>query len=76
MQTQKDELTINIVKSAGYGEADDNFMLDQVRKRVGERMRLRSRFVDEIPKTSSGKCRFVVSHIASREILFRTVGAG
>jgi phenylacetate-CoA ligase len=60
-QETVDELTIRVVKSPGYSMEDHAFMLDQVRSRIGEAMRIQVEFVDEIPRLPSGKQPFAIS---------------
>ena len=69
VQNKKDELVINIVKSDQYGEKDHKFMLNEVRKRIGNEMKITVSFVDAIPRTNAGKLRFVVSKAKLEDII-------
>ncbi len=69
VQIKKDELIINIVKYDQYGDKDHKFMLNEVRKRIGNEMKVTVNFVDDIPRTKAGKLRFVVSEVDLKEVL-------
>ncbi len=69
VQTKKEELVINIVKSDQYGDKDHKFMLNEVRKRIGNEMKVTVNFVDDIPRTKAGKLRFVISDVKLEEVL-------
>jgi len=64
VQPTRDELVINIVKSENYGDNDHMFMLDEVKKRVGSGIKLTTKFVEDIPRTESGKQRFMISGLS------------
>jgi phenylacetate-CoA ligase len=69
VQESIDELIIRIVKLDSYTEQDHAFVLDQVRSRIGETMRLRVDFVDEISRLPSGKQPFAISRVRPEEVL-------
>lgn len=69
VQNKKDELIINIVKSDQYGDKDLKFMLNEVRKRIGNEMKVTVNFVDDIPRTKAGKFRFVISDVKLEDVL-------
>lgn len=69
VQNKKDELIINIVKSNQYGDRDHMFMLNEVRKRIGNEMKVTVNFVDDIPRTKAGKLRFVISDVKLKNVL-------
>jgi len=69
VQNKRDELIINIVKSDRYEDKDDKFMLNEVRKRIGNEMKVTVNFVDAIPRTKAGKLRFVVSKVKLEDVL-------
>jgi hypothetical protein len=52
-----------------YNDQDHQFMLDQVHSRIGEAMRIRVDFVDEIPRLPSGKQLFAVSTVKPEQVL-------
>jgi phenylacetate-CoA ligase len=57
------ELVIRVVKTEGYSEEDHQFMLDQVRSRLGDAMRIRVDLVSEIQRLPSGKQPFAISKV-------------
>ena len=69
IQNKKDELIINIVKSDQYGDKDHKFMLNEVRKRIGNKMKITVNFVDDISRTKAGKLRFVISKVKLDDVL-------
>jgi phenylacetate-CoA ligase len=67
-QSEPGRMTILIVKAEGYGESDEQALRQEMLKRVGEEVAFDVRYVDAIPRTSTGKLRFVVSTLASGQI--------
>lgn len=63
VQNDVDELVINIQKTKKYSQEDHDFMLSQVRSRIGAEMRVVVNFVDDIPRTAAGKYKFMISNI-------------
>jgi phenylacetate-CoA ligase len=58
------ELIFNVVKGNGYEEAgEEQRLLAEARIRLGSDIRIRIEYVDSIPRTKTGKLRFVVSDI-------------
>lgn len=68
VQNKKEELIINIVKSDKYGDKDHKFMLNEVRKRIGNEMKVTVNFVDVIPRTKAGKLRFAMSDVKLEDV--------
>ena len=68
-QESVDELVIRIVKHDSYTEQDHAFVLDQVRSRIGEAMRIRVDYVAQIPRLPSGKQPFAISQVGQEEVL-------
>ncbi len=62
---QEDEKTIRIkiVKVDGYSDKDTEFLETEMRKRLGDQMQYIIEFVESIPRTKSGKFRWVVSKV-------------
>jgi phenylacetate-CoA ligase len=56
-------ITIKIVKREGYSDADTQTLLDGFQERVGSDVVVDVEFVDDIPRTSSGKYRWVISQV-------------
>lgn len=67
------EAILRVVRGAGYCEADEQALRAEIQQKVGERLAVRFDYVDELPRTSRGKLRLVVSALddARRE----TVGS-
>ena len=63
VQEVPERITIQVVKGANYTPADEARLLTESRKRLGNEVKLTVRYVDEIPKTRSGKLRLVVSKL-------------
>ena len=61
VQEKIDAMTIRVVRSAGYGDHDEQKLLAGLRDRVGEAIAIRVEYVDDIPLTAAGKLKFVVS---------------
>ena len=62
-QRQPGKLTLAVVRGRGYFEEDERKLLDEMRKRVGDRAEISIEYVDSLPRTRTGKLRFVVSEV-------------
>ena len=62
-QTRAGEAEFRIVKGRGYGAADEAALAYEIKKRFGDLCDIRVIYVDEVPRTASGKLRLVVSEI-------------
>ena len=67
-QQKPGEVDIRIVKGDGYADGDEQQLLTEFRKRVGEDTTLRIQYVHELTRSSTGKLRFVVSDIPEANI--------
>lgn len=63
VQETIDTITVHIVPRAGYDETDRQAILDELRLRLGHRIRIEFRVVDRIERTKNGKLRFVISRV-------------
>lgn len=63
IQESIDYLRIRLVRKPGYTEADSQYLLDEFKKRIGTKTRIEIEFLDSIPRTKSGKFRFVISKV-------------
>ena len=63
IQDSPDELLIKVVPRRGYSTRDTAVLLTEMHKRVGEAMKIEVMLVDDIPPSSSGKFRWVVSKV-------------
>ena len=62
-QKQQGQIELRIVKGQSYTDKDEQELLKETHKRVGEDMELVVRYVDAIERTRTGKLRFVVSEL-------------
>jgi phenylacetate-CoA ligase len=63
VQKALDLLQINAVTSSEYDQSSEVAFRRQIAKFFGPEMRITFNYVDEIPKTASGKTRFSISEI-------------
>ena len=63
LQTVPGEVVVRVVRGEGYTKADEERLLEEFRKRVGDLASLNIEYVSSIPRTGTGKLRFVVSEI-------------
>jgi phenylacetate-CoA ligase len=63
VQTDLDRLLIRIVPGGRFGDEDREHLLRELRARLGEDMRIDIEIVDELPRTSRGKFKWVVSEM-------------
>ena len=62
-QDKLHEVEIRVVTGPGYSENSENNVLREMRTRVGNKLKIKFVFVDEIPRTVSGKFRAVVCNL-------------
>ena len=63
IQKSVEELTIKVVKGPSFSEKGITRLEKELRKRLGNEIRINTAFVNNIPKTKTGKCRVVISEI-------------
>jgi len=63
VQETRDELRVRIVRRPGYGDGDEAAVRRNLRERAGDDLRIRFEYLDRIPRTRSGKFRFVISKV-------------
>lgn len=56
-------IVVRVVRNRDYGEEDERMLLKEFHKRVGDEAEVRVEYVDGLPRTPSGKLRFVVSDL-------------
>ena len=61
VQTHKDKIEIRIVRRAEFNQNDEDRLLQEFRRRVGSSMHVVVTYPQEIPRTRSGKYRWVVN---------------
>jgi phenylacetate-CoA ligase len=67
-QARPGELTICVVRGAGFGEKDEQDLIRETAKRVGPETDVRIDYVQSLPRSKTGKLRFVVSEIPEASI--------
>ena len=63
IQETQDDLLIKIVKRSNYSNADTEILLKEMQNRIGDTMKIRIEFVDDIPCSKNGKYRWVISKV-------------
>lgn len=63
IQEDLDHIRIRIVRRPNYAESDTQNLLAEFRKRIGADMKVEVEFVGSIPRSTSGKFRFVISKV-------------
>jgi phenylacetate-CoA ligase len=67
-QMQPGEITIRIVRGSAYGAEDEQALLRETAKRVGDETDVTLEYVNSLPRSSVGKLRFVVSELREASI--------
>lgn len=62
-QDNTNSIDVRIVRGHNYGPNDESALIRELRRRVGEELKIEFVFMDEIPRTKSGKFRAVVSKL-------------
>jgi phenylacetate-coenzyme A ligase PaaK-like adenylate-forming protein len=62
------EMVMCVVRGLDYTEADEHMLLEEAAKRVGDDMRIEVEYVPELPRTATGKLRFVQSDVEGASI--------
>ena len=63
VQETKEQIIVKIVRLPDYDEKDSDYIVKELKKRVGDDMQINIEFVDHIPRTKAGKFRWVISKI-------------
>lgn len=63
IQEKVDELLVKIVKRPSYSAADEETLLSGFKERLGDDVKVRISYVDEIPRTANAKFKWVISRI-------------
>lgn len=64
VQESPQELRVRVVRKPGYTDEDQKKITLNLRGRLGDEMRLEFEYLDQIPRTSSGKFRYVISKVS------------
>ena len=63
VQEDRDRVVMKIVRRPNYTQADEDFLLRELRRTLGEGMTVELEYVDAIPRTAAGKFRWVISKV-------------
>ena len=67
-QARPGEMTIRVVRGRGYRDEDEQGLLRETEKRVGDNMKIRVEYWNSLPRSSTGKLRFVLSELPGASI--------
>jgi phenylacetate-coenzyme A ligase PaaK-like adenylate-forming protein len=67
-QRRRGHMMICVVRGAGYSAHDEEELLREARKRVGDEMDIEIAYSEELPRTATGKLRLVVSEVEGASI--------
>ena len=65
IQEDLNTIVLNLVKDTSYNEDTDKFLINELKKSVGDYNKIELNFVDNIRPESSGKYRFAISKVAN-----------
>jgi phenylacetate-CoA ligase len=63
IQEDRESIRVKIVKLPSYDDKDTLYLQEELKKRVGAGMKIDIEFVESIPRTPSGKFRWVISRV-------------
>lgn len=61
VQSEKNSVTVRIVKSPNYSKATEERVIEELRKRLGHVIKIQIEYHDVIPRTAGGKLKTVIS---------------
>lgn len=62
-QDKKGEVVFNVIRKDTYAQKDTKCIREELEKRLGNDMKIEIQFVDHIPRTKSGKYRFLIQNL-------------
>jgi phenylacetate-CoA ligase len=62
------QMTIRVVRGHSYGDHDERALLEETTKRVGDQMEIKIEYVQTLPRSATGKLRFVISEVPGASI--------
>jgi phenylacetate-CoA ligase len=68
-QSHPGEIVARVVRRPTYGPADEELLLREARKRLGDDTYFRVEYVDGLPRSSRGKLRLVISDVREGKAL-------
>lgn len=66
IQETKSHIIIKIVRNSSYSDSDSQKLISSLKERIGEDMTVTLEFVSDIPRTKSGKYRWVISNVGNQ----------
>jgi phenylacetate-CoA ligase len=63
IQDDLHNIRIKIVRGQSYNDQDTDFLVAEMKGRIGERINLQIEFVDHIDRSANGKFRWVISNV-------------
>ena len=63
IQEDREHVLVKLIVRPDYSDDDTNYLLSELKKRLGEGIKIEIEFVDSIPRTASGKFRWVISKV-------------
>lgn len=64
IQNENDEIIVEIVKEINFKKKDTVNLIQQLKQRLGQNMKINIIFVNKIKRTTSGKFQFIISNIS------------
>ena len=64
VQEEKGVVILNLVTKNGYSDKDDAIIREELMKKLGDDVNLRMEYRDEIPRTQTGKFRFLIQKLS------------
>ncbi|MBI5246004.1 MAG: phenylacetate--CoA ligase family protein [Elusimicrobia bacterium] len=68
-QSKIGEIVIRVVRSAGWSAGSETVLLREAKQYLGATMKIQIQYVPELPRTTSGKLRLVVSDLRDGALL-------
>jgi phenylacetate-CoA ligase len=68
VQREPGEIIYRIVRGESYTDDDERLLLKETKKRVGDSTGITVRYVDQLPRSESGKLRFVISEVEQGQL--------
>jgi phenylacetate-CoA ligase len=65
VQTQVNEMIVRLVPRSDYRDADGMRLVSDLKSRLGQDMQITIELVESLPRTKSGKFKWVISHVAT-----------
>ena len=63
VQSAVDQLTVRIIPRPEYSAADSEHLVRELKARLGQDMQIDIEFVKSLPRTASGKFKWVISQV-------------